>query len=307
MNFVQRKATTNKSKFSASNFGEVKKSFLTSLHQIVMMEEIPPGLVLNWDQTGIMIVPSTSWTMDQRGAKRVEITGLKDKRQITAVFCGTIQGDFLPVQVIYKGTTQHCHPRFKFPPGWHVTHSKNHWSTEQTMIEYIHNVIIPYISANRESDDQAALVIMDNFKGQVTSSVVSLLEDNNILVCYIPPNTTDKLQPMDLTVNKPAKDFLKQKFQEWYSDQILKQLDSLTTTNQELQPIDLSLPVLRELGAEWMVEMTEYIANNPDFIVKGFRRAGISRALDDIESDDEDLNGVSDGSTEASSNEETLH
>ena len=96
---------------------------------------------------------------------------LKDKRQITAVFCGTIQGDFLPVQVIYKGTTQHCHPCFKFPPGWHVTHSKNHWSMEQTMIEYIHNVIIPYVSANRESDDQAALVIMDNFKGQVTDGI----------------------------------------------------------------------------------------------------------------------------------------
>ena len=76
---------------------------------------------------------------------------------------------------------------------------------------------------------------MDNFKGQVTSSVVSLLTDNNILVCYIPPNTTDKLQPMDLTVNKPAKDFLKQKFQEWYPDQILKQLDSSPTTNKEVQ------------------------------------------------------------------------
>ena len=121
-----------------------------------MMEEILPGLVLNWDQTGIMIVLSTSWTMDHRGAKRVEITGLKDMRQITAVFCGTIQGDFLPVQVIYKGTTQRCHPCFKFPPGWHVTCSKNHWSMEQTMIEYIHSVIITYILANRESDDQAA-------------------------------------------------------------------------------------------------------------------------------------------------------
>ena len=65
-------------------------------------------------------------------------------------------------------------------------------------------------------------MIMDNFKGQVTSSVVSLLTVNNIMVCYVAPNMTDKLQPMDLTVNKPAKDFLKQKFQEWYSDQILK-------------------------------------------------------------------------------------
>ena len=37
---------------------------------------------------------------------------------------------------------------------------------------------------------------------------------------------------MDFTVNKPAKDFLKQKFQEWYPDQILKQLDSSPTTNR---------------------------------------------------------------------------
>ena len=116
MNFVQRKATTNISKFSISNFGEVKKSFLTSLHQIIMMENIPPRLVFNWDQTGIMIVPSTSCTMDQRGAKRVEITCFKDNQQITAVFCG-----FLPVQVIYKGTTQRYHACFKLLLGWHVT------------------------------------------------------------------------------------------------------------------------------------------------------------------------------------------
>ena len=51
-----------------------------------------------------MIVSATSWTMDERGSRRVEIVGLKDKRQITAVFCGSIQGDFLPVQLIYKGT-----------------------------------------------------------------------------------------------------------------------------------------------------------------------------------------------------------
>ena len=51
--------------------------------------------------------------------------------------------------------------------------------------------------------------------------------------------------------------------------------------------------------------MAEYIANNPDFIVKGFRRAGISGALDDIDSDDEDMNEIGNGDTEGSSNEET--
>ena len=61
------------------------------------MEEVPPELVLNWDQTDIKIVPTDTWTMELRGSKHVELMGFQDKRQITAVFCGTLVGDFLPV------------------------------------------------------------------------------------------------------------------------------------------------------------------------------------------------------------------
>jgi len=53
--------------------------------------------------------------MDKEGSKPVEITGANDKWKITAVFCGTLSGDFLPLQLIYKGKTACCHPRFKFP------------------------------------------------------------------------------------------------------------------------------------------------------------------------------------------------
>ena len=40
-----------------------------------------------------------------------------------------------------------------------------------------------------------------------------------------PSNTTDRIQPMDLTVNKPAKDFLKRCFGDWYAEQIQTQLE----------------------------------------------------------------------------------
>ena len=101
------------------------------------MEEIPEELILNWDQTGIKMIPMNSWTMEQEGVQRVEMVGLSDKRQITAVFCGSILGDFLPIQLICKGKTQCCHPPFKFPLEWHITHSPKHWSTEETMLQYI--------------------------------------------------------------------------------------------------------------------------------------------------------------------------
>lgn len=108
MNFVQRKATTAKSKQTVENFREVKKSFLDDLVATVEMEEIPAELILNWDQTGIKMVPSSSWTMERKGVKRVEMTGVDDKRQITAVFCGSLIRDFLPVQLVYKGKTPHA-------------------------------------------------------------------------------------------------------------------------------------------------------------------------------------------------------
>ena len=94
MNFVQRKVTTAKSKHAVAEFRELKEQFLAEVVATVEMEEIPPELILNWDQTGIKIVPSSTWTMEQRGTKCVDLVGAGDKRLITAVFCGSLVGDF---------------------------------------------------------------------------------------------------------------------------------------------------------------------------------------------------------------------
>ena len=306
MNFVQRKATTAKSKESIASFLASKESFLEEVTQTVLMEEIPPELILNWDQTGIKIIPTSTWTMEQRGARRVEMVGVNDKRQITAVFCGSLVGDFLPIQLIYKGKTSRCHPKFQFPEGWDITHAPNHWSNEFTMIQYINNIVVPYIVKVREqfSDTTPALVIMDNFKGQITDPVLSLLESNNIHTCLLPPNTTDRLQPMDISVNKPAKDFIRQKFDGWYAEQVMSQLNE--DDNAPVKPVDFTLPIMRELSAKWIVEMASYISDHPSIIVNGFIRSGITGAIDGdaCEEDVQDESELSsDSEAECHSNE----
>lgn len=47
--------------------------------------------------------------------KHIEITGSQDKRQITAVFGATKDGNFLPPQMVYAGKTPKCLPRVDFP------------------------------------------------------------------------------------------------------------------------------------------------------------------------------------------------
>ena len=81
-------------------------------------------------------------------------------------------------------------------------------------------------------------------------------------MCLLPVNMTDRLQPMDLTVNKPAKDFLKRCFGDWYAEQIQKQLGG-NDIESTVQAINLGLPMLKELGAKWMMEMAQYFADNP--------------------------------------------
>ena len=111
---------------------------------------------------------------------------------------------------------------------------------------------------------------------------------NNIHVCFLPPNMTDMLQPMDISVNKPTEDFLEWLFEDWYSHKVCEKLsDESDIQSTNLQPINLGLPLLKELGAKWMVEMLEYFAANPQIIVNGFVKAGIAGALDRKEVSDE--------------------
>ena len=102
MGLVKRRAST-KSKINVEDFEVVKlQLFLIDIKTVVELDEISLDLIFNLDMTGINYVPVSSWTMEKQGARRVEIVGVDDNRQITAVFGCSMSGDFLPIPVIYK-------------------------------------------------------------------------------------------------------------------------------------------------------------------------------------------------------------
>ncbi|XP_011408602.1 PREDICTED: uncharacterized protein LOC105315598 [Amphimedon queenslandica] len=220
--------------------------------------------------------------MEKRGTKRVEIEGIDDKRQITAVFACTLSGKFLPIQLIYQGTTQKCLPKgVSFPNNWHLTYTSNHWSNEKTTVEYLNSIILPYVRNTRSQFSldatHPALVLFDVFRGQCTDQVFKILEENNIFYVLIPPNCTDRLQPLDLSINKPAKDFMKRQFQNWYASIILKQLEDGVE-----ESVDLRLTIMKPLMANWMIDLYQYFTTQPQLIVNGFQAAGITSSLSEV-------------------------
>lgn len=55
------------------------------------------------------------------------------------------------------------------------------------------------------SVDYSAIVMFDAFRGNKRKKVVDLLRENHFLPIPIPSNCTDRLQPVDVSVNKPSK------------------------------------------------------------------------------------------------------
>ena len=68
--------------------------------------------------------------MAEEGSKQVDVRGLDDKREITALLTATLSGQLLSPQLPYAGKTSRCHPRQSFPSGWDIYHNPTHWSTE---------------------------------------------------------------------------------------------------------------------------------------------------------------------------------
>ena len=181
--------------------------------------------------------------------------------------------------MVYEGKTTKCHPVVKFPEGWHVTHTPNHWCNEDTMVEYITTVIAPYMNEKRGhlglDPKHTGLVILDEFKGQTTEKVLKLLAANDLMYVIVPPNCTDHLQPLDVSINQAAKQFLRTKFENWYVDQIVAQKDM----GKEIEPVDMRLSIVKPISAKWMVDLYDYFLAHLQTIKNGFKYVGITDFL----------------------------
>ena len=79
---------------------------------------------MNLWSTGTKLVSNMFQCLN--GSKRVEIQGIDDKRQVRAVFGGSLTGDFLPVLLVNEGTSPRCYPStVDFLFEWVITSTPN--------------------------------------------------------------------------------------------------------------------------------------------------------------------------------------
>ena len=102
---------------------------------------------------------------------------------------------------------------------------------------------------------------------------------------FMPKSLTANFQPLDLNVNGHAKQFLKRKFENWYDEQVKKEIEK--GVNVLSVKIETKLSIVKPLHARWLISFYDHMQNNRQMIIKAFEMAGII-PIATIEVPDED-------------------
>ncbi len=89
--------------------------------------------------------------MGNEREKNILVLGIKDKRKIMTLISSLTNGNFLPLQIIFMGSTIRCLlPRtigkvFCLMISFHLMYSANHWSTLEIWQQFVERILIPYM------------------------------------------------------------------------------------------------------------------------------------------------------------------
>ena len=282
MAWSKRKGTTGKIEPSEQFLLEEKLTFQRQISTVINDHDIPKDLIVNLDQTPLSYVCPGKYTFNPKGAKTVPIKGIDNKRQISATFVISMTGEFLPIQLTYEGKTKRCLPNFDSPASFNVTFSNNHWPNTEKSKELFEDIIFPYFEKVKVNlkypKQQLSLIIMNTLKGQDNEAVLELCRKNNCKVIIVPHNLTNKSHPLDITVNKPAKSFISNSCNEWFSQQVSQQLE------KGIRPVDvkvfLNLTELKVMHAKWISKLYDFLCAQDEIILNGFKAAGITEAVE---------------------------
>ena len=121
MDWSKRSGTTAKRAMNPALYDKLAFTWKKEIADLVLRHDIPEELIFNLDQTPLGLTSASKVTFaKKKNSKKIPISNIDDKCMITGTFCVSMKGDFLPVELIYIGLTQRCHPAVNFPMSFHV-------------------------------------------------------------------------------------------------------------------------------------------------------------------------------------------
>lgn len=221
----------------------------------------------NMDETPMCFDLPGNRTIDSKGKRTVQIrTTGHEKTHFTVVLSCMADGFKLKPMVIFKRKT--IPKGVKFPPGVVIHCHPKGWMDEKGIILWLNKVWNTRPGALLKK----SMLVWDQFRSHLTDTVKDKLKSLKTFQAVIPGGLTSILQPLDVVLNKPFKDRVREKWITW-----MKSDDKELTAKGNLKKPGLSLVT------SWVKTSWEDIPK--EMIIKSFLKTGISNKMDGTEDD----------------------
>jgi DDE superfamily endonuclease. len=103
-----------------------------------------------------------------------------------------------------------------FPAGAYYTVQENAWMDERLMLQWIEEVLTPW--AQDAPDGIVPFILLDSYRCHMTPAVTRAMDEIGVEYIHIPGGCTGLCQPVDVGINKPLKDRMVRKWEEFLMD-----------------------------------------------------------------------------------------
>lgn len=192
---------TSVARATAFNSRVVNK-FYNNLASVLDEHAFEPQDIYNCDESGCHTVQTPGKVITRRGQKRVgAITSRERGELVTLVYTVNALGNVLPPMFIFPRVRFKNHFLSLAPSGSTGVASKTGWMKEDIFPTYLEHIK----KYSRCSQEHPILLILDNHESHTSLASVDFAKENGITLLTIPPHTSHRLQPLDVTVFGPFK------------------------------------------------------------------------------------------------------
>lgn len=198
---LRQPSATSLNRVLAFNKSEVDL-FFTNLEEVYKKHPFKADRIFNMDETGISTVQKPGKVLAPKGQHQVgSVTSWERGRNITVVCTLSAAGGYIPPMFIYPRKRMSPQLEKGGPAGAIYKCSHNGWSNEELFLDWLKH----FKDNAKPTEEDPVLLIMDNHGSHISLDSYEVCRANHIHVVSIPPHTSHRLQPLDLSFYGPLK------------------------------------------------------------------------------------------------------
>ncbi|KAG8938021.1 hypothetical protein FRC00_001924 [Tulasnella sp. 408] len=274
---------TKAAQATPQNAAEVTKRAFLRMTCTIQDEQIPADLVINADQTQVVLVQGTKASYAETGSKQVDVVGQTEKRAFTLMLSVLQSGEALPFQAIYTGkdpqrslpkpTSSAYSELILLGHRFEVSQTSNYWATQTTMRGYITHIAVPYFKRKIEElglpKNQRCIQYLDVWSVHRSAKFQNWLKRTYpwVILQYCPGGCTSLFQPCDANLNRLAKEAIHRAA----LDDIIRETTGQLERGSPAESIilDKTIGMLRDRTPGWLLAAWKAV-NQRDRVLKSW-------------------------------------